>query len=141
MLKKNVKYVDFNGETQSEVLYFNLTEPEVVRLDVQFEGGLSAFIETLDEDVNPEDILSLFEKVLQASYGEKSDDGRHFIKDPIAVDLFYQSAAYAALFVELVQDTDKAAAFFNSLLSKAAPPKHVKKRVKPMPKNGEAQEN
>ncbi len=118
MLKKVIKYVDFDGKEQEETLYFNLTEPEVVRLDVQFEGGLEVYINNLDEKVNPQNILSLFEKVLRASYGEKSDDGRYFVKEEKLVDLFYQSAAYSALFVELVQDADTAANFFNSLLSK-----------------------
>ena len=118
MLKKQIKYIDFDGNEQEEALYFNLTEPEVVRLDVEFPGGLEEYINQLDEKVNPKDILSLFEKVLRAAYGEKSEDGRYFVKEPKAVDLFYQSAAYSALFVELVQDADKAAMFFNGLLSK-----------------------
>ena len=118
MLKKAIKYVDFDGKKREETLYFNLTEPEVVRLDVQFKGGLEEYINNLDEKVNPQDILSLFEEVIRASYGEKSDDGRYFVKESKAVDLFYYSAAYSALFVDLVSDADKAAAFFNALLSK-----------------------
>ena len=117
MLKKKVKYVDFDGEKREDTLYFNLTEPEVVRLDVQFPGGLEEYINNLDEKTNPQDILSLFEKVLRASYGVKSEDGRYFVKEEKDVDLFYQSAAYSALFVELVQDADKAASFFNGLLT------------------------
>ncbi len=118
MLKRTIKYINFDGNEGEDTLYFNLTEPEIVRLDVQFEGGLETYINNLDEKVNPQDILSLFEKVLRASYGEKSDDGRYFVKKPEAVDLFYYSAAYSALFVELVKDADKASAFFNALLSK-----------------------
>ena len=118
MLKKAIKYLDFDGNEQEETLYFNLSEPEVVRLDVQFKGGLEEYINNLDEKVNPQDILSLFEKVIKASYGEKSDDGRYFVKKEEGIDLFYQSAAYSALFVELVTDADKAATFFNALLSK-----------------------
>ena len=118
MLKKAIKYIDFDGNEQEETLYFNLSEPEVVRLDVQFKGGLEEYINNLDEKVNPQDILSLFEKVIKASYGEKSDDGRYFVKKEEGIDLFYQSAAYSALFVELVTDADKAATFFNALLSK-----------------------
>lgn len=119
MLKKVVKYIDFNGEDQEEILYFNLTEPEVVRLDVEFEGGLVTYIGNLDEKARPKDILTLFEKILQASYGEKSGDGKYFIKDSEKVELFCQSAAYSAIFVELVQDVDKATTFFNSLLSQS----------------------
>jgi hypothetical protein len=117
MLKKTIKYIDFDENEQEETLYFNLTEPEVVRLDVSFEGGLEVYLGTLDENVNPQDILSLFEKVLRVSYGEKTKDGRSFVKDPEAVELFYHSAAYSALFVELIKDADKAATFFNALLS------------------------
>ena len=117
MLKKTIKYIDFDENEQEETLYFNLTEPEVVRLDVSFPGGLEEYINNFDENVNPQDILKLFEEVIRASYGEKTADGRSFIKEPEAVNLFYQSAAYSALFVELIKDADKAAAFFNALLS------------------------
>lgn len=117
MLKKVVDYVDFNDENQTDTLYFNLTEAEVVRLDVQFKGGLIRFIENLDEEVNPEDILSLFEKVIRAAYGEKSEDGKHFLKNDEMMAMFHQSAAYSALFVGLLQDTENATAFFNGLLS------------------------
>jgi len=120
MLKKTIKYKDFDGKTREDTLYFNLTEPEVVRLDVKFKGGLVEYINNLDEEVNPQDILSLFEEVIQASYGEKSEDGRYFVKTPEAVDLFYQSAAYASLFVELISDADVAAIFFNGLLSQTS---------------------
>lgn len=123
MLKKTVKYVNFDGKEDQEVFYFNLTEPEVVRLDVQFKGGLETFVNNLDPEARPEDVLNLFEKLIKAAYGEKSDDGRHFIKNPETANLFYQSAAYAALFVELIQDADKAATFFNGLLSSTSPVK------------------
>ncbi|MCK5604780.1 hypothetical protein KAR91_23020 [Candidatus Pacearchaeota archaeon] len=125
MLKKTIKYVNFDGKEDQETLYFNLTEPEVVRLDVQFVGGLEKFIKNLDPEVRPEDVLNLFEKLIKAAYGEKSDDGRHFTKDPETANLFFQSAAYSALFVELIQDADKAAAFFNGLLSSTSPAKPV----------------
>ena len=122
MLKKTIKYVDFDGKEGEETLYFNLTEPEVVRLDVQFKGGLEKFINNLDPEAKPEDVLSLFEKLIKASYGKKSEDGRHFTKDSESANLFFQSAAYSALFVELIQDADKAAAFFNGLLSSTSRP-------------------
>ena len=118
MLKKVIKYIDFDGKKREDTLYFNLTEPEVVRLDVEFPGGLEEYINNLDEKANPKDILTLFEQVIRAAYGEKSDDGRYFVKDDETVDLFYQSAAYSALFVELIKDADVAAGFFNALLSK-----------------------
>jgi hypothetical protein len=118
VLKKTVKYVDFDGKEQKETLYFNLTEAEVLRLDLEFEGGLEQHINNLNEKTRPNEILELFEKVLQMSHGEKSEDGRHFIKSDEKRELFSQSAAYSSLFVQLVQDVDEATAFFNALLSR-----------------------
>ncbi len=118
MLKKKVTYVDFNQKQQDEVLYFNLTEAEIVRLDLELEGGMEKYIESLDEVANPRDILNLFEKVLKMSYGEKSEDGKYFIKDEEQTSKFGHSAAYSALFVELVTDADAAASFFTELMTR-----------------------
>lgn len=120
MLKKSVTYTDFDGKKRTETLYFNLTEPELVRLDVMYEGGLEKFIKNFDPEKRPDEVLELFERIIRASYGEKSEDARFFLKDPKAVELFMQSAAYGALFMELIQDADNAAAFVNGLISQTA---------------------
>ena len=120
MLKKTVIYKDFDGKKRSEQLYFNLTEPEIVRLDVTYKGGLETFIKQLDPEGRPDEVLELFERVIRTSYGEKSEYGRFFFKDPQAVSLFMQSAAYSALFMELIQDGDAAADFVNGLLTQTA---------------------
>jgi len=116
MLKKKVTYTDFDGLERSEQLYFNLSEPEIVRLDVTYKGGLEKFINQLDPEERPDEVLDLFETVIRTSYGEKSEDGRFFVKDPEAVAMFMQSAAYSALFMELIQDADSAATFVNGLV-------------------------
>jgi hypothetical protein len=121
MLQKKVNYIDFNGEAQEEVLYFNLTEPEIVRLDVEFEGGLETYTANLDTE-RPENILSLFERIIKVAFGKKSEDGKYFRKSEEETAKFYDSAAYSALFVSLVQDADTAAAFFNGVLTQTAPP-------------------
>lgn len=126
MIKKKVKYVNFNGEEQEEEFYFNLIEPEVVRLDASFDGGVIPFIEGIDNDTNPQDILRLFEEVIKTSYGVKSKDGKFFRKTEEATADFMNSAAYGALFSELVTDVEKGSEFFNSVLTQTA----VKKKEK-----------
>lgn len=111
MLEKTVKYRDYNDQEQAETLYFNLTEAEAVRLDLEFEGGLEAYVNGLS-DSEPAKILALFERLLRLSYGRKSDDGKHFFKSEEEAERFAQSAAYSALFLELMQNTDKAIDFF-----------------------------
>ena len=117
MLKKTIKFIDFNGKEQKTVVYFNLIESEIVRLDVEFEGGLETYINNLNSEVRPQDILNLFERVILLAYGEKSEDGLHFLKSEEQAALFKQSAAYNSLFVSIVQDADAATDFFNRLLS------------------------
>jgi hypothetical protein len=116
MLVKNVKYRDFNEKECEETLYFNLTEAEAVRLDMEFEGGLEAYVKSLTNE-KPGDILRLFERLLRMSYGRKSDDGKHFFKSEEEAEQFAQSAAYAALFLELMRDTDKAVDFFSQVVT------------------------
>lgn len=123
MLKKVVKYTDFNGNPAEDTLYFNLTEAELVRLDVKYkpQGGFEGVASNLDPENNPEEVLTLFEDIIQASYGVRSEDGKYFIKDSEEAKLFFQSAVYSALFVELLQDADVASAFVNGIISSTAP--------------------
>lgn len=120
MLKKKIAYKDFDGKKRSDELYFNLTEPELVRLDVAYKGGLETFVKQLDPENRPEEVLELFETVIRTSYGEKSEDGRYFLKDPTSTAMFMQSASYSALFMDLIQDADVAAAFVNGLITQTA---------------------
>jgi hypothetical protein len=116
MLKKVVKYVDFNGNERSDTLYFNLTDVEVTRLEVKFPGGLEKYVNGLDAEERPDEILDLFEAVLSMSYGEKSEDGRYFHKPEEKTTAFVESAAYGAIFFELLSDADKAAEFFSAVV-------------------------
>ena len=118
MIKKTIDYVDFNDADQTEEAYFNLTEAEITRIEVQFDGGMAAFIETFDAEERPEDILRLFEIIIQGAYGKKSKDGQRFVKTDESTKAFIDSAAYSALFVHLIRNGDEAEAFFNGVLSK-----------------------
>ena len=40
MIKKTVKYEDFNGDMQEEELYFNITKTEATEMSVSERGGL-----------------------------------------------------------------------------------------------------
>ena len=117
MLKKSIAYMDYNGKPQTMEAYFNLTEPEVVRLDVEFPGGLAVHVKSIDVDSRPQDILHLFERILLSSFGKKSADGKYFLKDPKEAEMFTQSPAYSVLFIELLQDAEYSGKFFNSILT------------------------
>jgi hypothetical protein len=123
MLKYDVTYNDFEGKERTESFYFNLMEPEIVELEAEYasSGGLENFLKNIDPQNRPKEVVDLFKTMLLNAYGEKSADGRFFLKKKEVVENFSQSAAYGALFMELLQDQDKAAAFFTGLITQTVP--------------------
>jgi hypothetical protein len=55
--------------------------------------------------------------VLQA-YGEKSPDGRRFVKSEEISKAFSETTAYSDLFMELATDANVAAQFINDIIPK-----------------------
>ena len=79
-------------------------------------GGLDAFIERIVAERDQKKIISLFKEIIVKSYGQKSLDGKRFIKTPEVVEEFTQTEAYSDLFTELALDAEKGAAFFNAII-------------------------
>ena len=50
------------------------------------------------------------------AYGEKSPDGKRFIKSPELSEAFSQTEAYSELFMELASDSDAASKFVNGII-------------------------
>jgi hypothetical protein len=60
-------------------------------------------------------IVELFKDIILKAYGEKSPDGRRFIKTQELRDGFAQTEAYSELFMELSTDANAAAVFVNGI--------------------------
>lgn len=116
MVKKTIKYVDYNGETREEDFYFNLTKPELVELELGEDGGLKAYIEKIIKSNDARQVLAMFKKIIGVAYGIKSPDGRRFIKSEDVTNAFFQSEAYVSLYMELLEHPDIAADFIRSML-------------------------
>jgi hypothetical protein len=119
MLKKVIKYEDYDGNIREEEHYFNLTKAEVIKW-LTTTGGytLDKVIEQLGKERNGKRIMEIFEDLIYMSYGKKSLDGRRFEKtDEIKRD-FMETEAYSILFTELVTDAKKAADFINAIVPK-----------------------
>lgn len=115
MLKKTITYTDYNGSPRSEEFYFNLTKSEVVKMQSSVKGGYDAQLKSIAAGMNGAGIMEFFENLIKQSYGEKSDDGRRFMKSEEISTAFMQSPAYEVLFEELVTDDKAAAAFVNGI--------------------------
>lgn len=116
MLKKTVKYTDFNGDPQVEDFYFNLTKAELVELEVSVEDGLSSLIKKIAASTDGNVIMSTFKDIIARSYGVRSTDGKSFIKTPEATLNFMGSAAYSEMFMDMVGDADKMSEFIRGIV-------------------------
>lgn len=111
MLKRNVTYEDFNGNTVTDTFYFNLSKAELVEFEYKYENGFASTIESIVEAKDNKSLISIFKDLILEAYGQKSDDGKRFIKNKDLREEFSQTAAYSELFMELAVD-DKAASEF-----------------------------
>lgn len=118
MIKKTIEYVDYNGENRKEEFYFNLSKAEVMELEMSKNGGLSEYIQRIVKTSDNAAIMSLFKEIICKAYGEKSLDGKRFIKNKELTDAFVQTEAYSELFMELATNADEAAAFINGIIPK-----------------------
>lgn len=118
MLKREITYEDFDGQTVTETFYFNLTKTEIVQLEVDYEGGLET---TLRRIITTEDVKALmreFKRIVLLAYGVRSEDGKRFVKNDELREAFTQTAAYDALFIELATSDEAAAKFIKGIIPK-----------------------
>ena len=121
MLKETRTYTDYNGATRTEDFYFHLTEAEVTEMELSVDGGLVEMINRIVAAQDGKQIIALFKDIVLRAYGEKSPDGRRFIKNQEVRDAFAQTEAYSDLFMELATDAQKAADFVNGILPNKKP--------------------
>ena len=119
MLKKTIKYTDYNGEEKEQDFYFHLNKAELLEMELSAEGGLEATIKKLMDEKNGEKIVAMFKDLILKSYGEKTVDGR-FAKSPELSKRFTETAAYPELFTELATDAEAASAFVNGIIPQQA---------------------
>lgn len=115
MIKKTITYTDYNGETRTEDFWFHLSQAELLRMEFGYGGGLQNYLEKIIYENNTKKIYEMFEELVTMSYGEKSYDGKHFMKSKELSEAFTHTEAYSALIVELLSDADLAAKWVNGL--------------------------
>lgn len=116
MLKKTITYTDYNGSERTEDFYFNLTKAEVMEMEMSTTGGLTEMINRIVAAQDAPTIIAIFKKLILKAYGEKSPDGKRFVKSEEISAAFSQTEAYSQLFMELATDADKAADFVNGII-------------------------
>lgn len=116
MLKKKITYTDYNGTERTEDFYFNLNKAEITEMELGTTGGLAEMIRKIVDAQDAPSLIKIFKDLILKSYGEKSPDGKRFIKSDDISAAFSQTEAYSELFMELATDADAAAEFVNGII-------------------------
>lgn len=118
MYKETITYTDYDGNERKEDFYFNLTKAELVEMEFSEVGGFKKMLENIIATKDQPRIIALFKKIILMSYGEKSMDGRRFVKSEELRIGFSQTEAYSTLFMALATDSDHASRFINGIIPK-----------------------
>lgn len=117
MIKKTVQYVDFNGDSQTEDIYFNLSKAEITEMELSQQGALlTEHIKKITEAKDNKELIKLFKEILVKSVGRRSEDGKRFIKNDAIREEFISSEAYSTIFMELAFNDEAAVEFMNGVM-------------------------
>lgn len=115
MIKKTITYDNYDGESITEDFYFNLNKAELLEWECSYSGGMTKMIEKISATKDSTKIIPLFKELILKSYGEKSLDGKRFVKNQELTDAFTQTEAYSNLFMELATNVDAAIEFIEGV--------------------------
>lgn len=116
MIKETITYEDYNGVSRTEDFHFNLTKAEVMEMEMSQHGGMAEMIQRIVAAQDAPAIIKIFKELVLKAYGQKSADGRRFIKNEQLREEFSQTEAYSQLFMKLATDADAAAKFVNGIM-------------------------
>lgn len=116
MIKKTITYNDYNGTERTEDFYFNLTKAEVLEMEMGTTGGLAEMIQRIVAAQDQPAIIKIFKDLILKAYGEKSADGKRFMKSEEIATGFAQTEAFSQLFMELATDAEAASDFVNGIV-------------------------
>lgn len=116
MLKKTIKFTDYDGNPREEDFYFNLTKAELSIMEMSHVGGFRKKMERIIKAQDGPALIEAFQDIIQTAYGVKSDDGRRFIKSSELFEEFKQTEAYSELIMELLGSEKGAAEFIAQVM-------------------------
>lgn len=118
MIKWPITYTNYNDETVTEDFYFNLSRAEVLDMDISANGAYAAYLQGIVDKRDGKKLAEEFKHLILASYGEKSADGRRFVKSKELSEAFSQTEAYVELYMQLATDGDACQKFVQGIMPK-----------------------
>lgn len=116
MLKKTITYTDYDDIERTETFYFNLSEAELTKMQLEVPGGLDGMLQKMIDTKDVPGVTKVFDEIIKRAYGEKSPDGKYFRKSNEISENFMSTEAYSVLYMELLSNPNELANFINGLL-------------------------
>ena len=116
MLKKTIKYTNYNDEKKSNDYYFHLKKSELIDLQFSTAEGFITYIEEITKTNDQTKIWKAFRDIVLLAYGKKSEDGERFIKSDEIRREFEETEAFSELIYELMTNETAAADFINAIM-------------------------
>lgn len=118
MYKITETYTDYDDNTRTEDFYFNYSQAELADMQFSVAGGLAGMIDKIIKTNDTPELVKLFRELIQKAYGEKSNDGRRFMKSPELTKEFTETEAYSQIYIRLATDANAAKDFINNVVPK-----------------------
>lgn len=123
MYNMKITYEDFDGNNVTDEYQFHYSKQELATMNYNYEGGLQAHIEKIQKAEDIKEIIALIKDIVLGAYGEKSSDGKTFIKYDLdghrLADKFKQTEAFSEIFMKLASDENELTKFINGCLPKS----------------------
>ena len=116
MLKKQVTFLDYDGQPKTKVLYFHLNKFEWLELETFTKGGLIENLKNAVESGNAKKTIDILRKIILTAYGEKNEETGAFEKTEDAAIRFSKTEAFSELFYELAYNENASSEFFMGLI-------------------------
>ena len=117
MQKITVTYENFDGENVTEDLYFHLNIKELQEME-NWDPSLTERIAKLTKTEDGKEAFELMRDIIEAAYGERSEDGKRFVKNPEVLKNFTEGLAYDEVIIQFLDGTTDLAKFIEGLLPK-----------------------
>lgn len=126
MIKKTIKYRDFNDREVTRDYYFHLSKVDMTELSLD---GIEERIRRAAATDDKGAIFREFKQLISMSVGVRSEDGAEFSRPPEFRDQFLSSPAFDELVIDLFTSPDQGVSFIRALLP-ADMQKELEKQMK-----------
>jgi len=125
MLTKTITFEGLEGPI-TETYLFHITQAQILELNLPYineddadpdaPSGMAKALQTIIDTNDNLRIYQEFKRIVLMAVGKKSEDGKRFLKTEEIRQDFENTEAYSELIIELMEDPEKAAKFFQGIM-------------------------